>query len=472
MRMKAYGIVTVSILIVAAGCSVGPDYEAPTVEAPAVTLLSDTTQTNRVTELGDWWEGFEDPLLTSLVTNALAQSPTVTVAINQIRAARALLQSTERSNLPQISADGNFTESRSYGARESGWDHSLTGGLDARWELDLFGGIRREMEQAQAALDSKIYNWHDVELSLAAEVASTYLTVRKVQTLLSITRENLALQERNAALVRKQYEAQTVTRFDLVRAEAQVAATAATIPAQEAEYTQACLKLEYLCGQLPYSLKAALEAEPTATARLPVSMPGTIANELLRRRPDIRVAEENIKSASAAVGMEQANLYPKFYLNGSLGLSSPELSPWSSYTRTIGAGPSFAWNIFGFGYYSKRIESKKIELESAVESYRDTVLSAYQETEAAWQALLRERQRTGHLTQAMLQQQTAATIAESLYREGETDYSNVITARASALSAEQQLTEHRDQLLQDLIALYKALGGSWSERTSVDPTAE
>lgn len=462
--MKLRWITAVLLLIV--GCTVGPDYKqpvAPEIRAPLFVGGSITTTDS----LAFWWRNFDDPLLTEFVEQGLATSPTVEAAIARLRAARALREGVEGSYWPQFSADGSYRWSRDWGNSQSTkkWNETLNTSADARWEIDLFGSVRRSVEQAEAEERKLAYTLQDVRVSLAAEIARTYVMVRQYQAQVTLVQTSILLQERNAEMARQRYTAQTSTRYDLATAIAQLARIRASLPALRQSLTEAMLKLDWLTGQVPYATQQRISE--TQDVMCPPSVtPKTLSNELLRRRADIRVAEESIHAQTAAVGIATAEIYPKFYLNGTIGLSAPDIAPLSDYTRNVGFGPSASWNVFGFGTYRKRIAAAKETLTATVADYTHTVLQAYQEAEAAWNAYHNEAERTADLIEAENQHQIAYDIALRVYKEGEADFSNVISQQGNLLSLQETIATHRAALFSDVILLYKTLGGGWADESA------
>ncbi len=459
--MKAPGSL---LLLLLAGCSaVGPDYERPT--APEVTAPLFAGEGIEAESLVDWWETFRDPVLNQLIAKGLDTAPTVEAAIARLRAARAMREKTEADFLPQFTADGNYTWSRSWGAKATdGWNDNLGASVDAGWEIDIFGGVRRSLEKAMANEARLAYSLQEVRVSLAAEIATAYVEVRRYAAQVAIAESNLELQKKNLRLVRQRFENGDIPGYDLATAEAQVARTTAAIPQLHHNLTAAQLKLDWLTGQAPYATRPLL-TETQDTMALPELSPKALPNDLLRRRADIRMAEMDIMGQTAAVGIATAELYPRFTLGGSIGISSPDLSPWSAYTRTINFGPSVRWNIFGFGTWQKQIDSAKATLDATLADYRDTVLQAYKEAETAWDACHRESERTNALTRAEKHCSDALRIANKLYEFGEKDIDDVLTQQANLLTAQEAIVTHRATLFTNTITLYRALGGGWADAT-------
>ena len=466
--MKRLPVHALALLL--AGCAaVGPDYAPP--EAPEATHeLFAGNGLGGNASLARWWEWFNDPLLVELIDQGLANAPTVESAIASLRAQRALRESAEADFWPHFTASGAYEWGRAWGRNATGWEDSLSARGDASWEIDIFGGVRRAVEQQFAAEARLAYSLQDIRVSLAAEIALAYVEIRQYAAQVNIAEANLALQEKTAAVIRQRANAGIVPRYDVVAAEAQTATTRASIPTLRKNLIAAQLRLDWLTGQAPYATQARMR-ETFDLMSLPELSPKFLPNELLRRRADVRMAEEDVRAQTAAVGVAMAELYPRLTLGGSVGLSSPDLSPWDSYTRNLSFGPSFSWNLFGFGLWRKRVESAKLTLEATLADYRDTVLNAYQEAESAWDACRREAERTQALEDAEGYSAEALRIANQLYENGEITVDDVLTRQSSLLSAQEALVNHRAQLFSNAITLYRAFGGGWADETPQDAAA-
>ena len=454
--------VPVALLLLLAGCTaVGPEMQTP--NTPEATQLFASDAGLEVASLANWWRQFNDPVLNALIEQGLAASPTVDAALARLRAARAEREGSEANFYPQFTANGNYVWSRNWGnAQSNGWNRRLSASVDASWEIDIFGGLRRSLEQAAAREARLAYSLQDVRVSLAAEIASTYVAVRRYEGQIAIAEANLALQERNVELVKKRHSSGDVIRYDVVTAEAQAARTRASLPQYRKNLIDASLKLDWLTGQAPYAHKAKI-AETQDTMHLPELPPKAIPSELLRRRADIRMAEADIAAQTAAVGVTEAELYPKFSIGGSIGVSSPDLTPWESYTRSINFGPSVRWNLFSFGYWQRRVEAAKATLDATVADYCNTVLDAYRESESAWVTYHREIERTPALLDAERFCREALSIAEKRYDLGDIAIDDVITQQSLLLSAQENIVAHRAQLFDNAISLYRSLGGGWTD---------
>ncbi len=452
------------------GCTLGPSYQKPEVVEPGEFL--NKTATNHTEQLTDWWRKLQDPVLAELVDTGLTNSPTIQIGLQRIRQSRAQMAGTKSGLWPSLTGAANYNYGRKYGnlsgigysSTGSGisgeWGGTFAGGFDATWELDLFGGVRREIEAREAELEAAFYSQRDVNISVAAEIAMAYLNVRMFQSIIDVTRSNLVTQTRSAEITRKRHQAQAVSGLDLANAEAQVLSTSAQLPALEAGLSTAILQMELLLGEVPNSRKTQMAAT-TSFPVLPDALPALLPNELLRRRPDVRKAEQTVKAATARIGVAEAELYPRLSLIGSIGASVPTPGPeqGSLLTESVRAGPRFSWNIFSAGRIRAQIEERKALLEQTVLAYQQVVLKAYSEAETAFQNYNQQATRGDMLLKSVEANQRAVRIASGLFKSGLTDYTDVLIAQRNLLIAQDLQMRHRALLAQQLITFYKTLGG-------------
>lgn len=445
------------------GCSaVGPDYQPP--QAPELTAAILVGESSEVTSLAKWWEQFNDPILSDLITQGLQQSPTIESALERLRSARASREGAESNYYPTFTADGSYTWSRGWDgtAETKGWNDRIGGNVNAHWEIDIFGGVRRSVEQSIAREAQLAYSLQDLRVSLAAEIAAAYVDVRRYAAQVLIAEQNLMLQERSTQRTKMKVDNGDIPSYDYYSSEAQVARTRATIPTLKQNLRSAQLRLDWLTGNLPYATQPLVEATKDEMSTH-IILPRTNPNDILRRRADVRAAEAAIHEQTAAVGVATADLYPKFALSGSIGVSSPNLTPWDSYTKSISFGPSFSWNLFDFGFLEKRVAAQEATLNATIADYKNTVLQAYQETETAWHACLNEMSRHDDLSIAANATARALDVADRRYDLGEADIEDVLTQQANLLNAQENIVVHRATIFSHLISLYRALGGGWSD---------
>lgn len=455
------------------GCTVGPDYRPPATDVPAAwsgvtgtTESHPSTATDRPVPLAAWWRTFNDPELTKLVEAALSANLDVRLAEARLRQARAARGIVAGDLWPSVDGSSSYehvsASANDGGGGGPGSGHNMyQAGFDAVWELDIFGGLRRNVEVADATFQSAREGLRDAQVSLAAEVALNYIQLRGFQQQLAVAQENLQAQQHTAALTRQKFNAGFVGALDVANADSQVATTAAQIPLLQVAARQAIHALGVLLAQPPASLVTELSTPqplPLTPAEVPVGLPA----DLLRRRPDIRAAEAQLHAATAQIGVATADLFPKFSLTGNLSWQSNLLEKWlTSANRSFSIGPLVDWPLFQGGSITANIRQQRALREQAFFSYQKTVLTAFQDVENALVAYGQEGEHRQALNDAVTASRKAATVAMQLYRAGETDFLNVLQAQASLYAAQNALVQSNSSTCQDLIALYKALGGGW-----------
>ena len=465
-------------MILIFGCAVGPDFHRPQMSVPAgwAGPTAKPAQQPGVPgsqELADWWTQFQDPMLTSLINRAVASNLDLKLAEARIREARAA-QSVAAGGLgPTLDASGAYQRSRSSAENRTGTStgDQYQAGFDAGWEIDIFGGNRRNLEAADADLQAAVETQRDVLVSLTAEVARNYINLRAFQQQIVITHKNLAAQKHSAQLTRQRFEGGFVSGLDVANAEAQSATTAAQIPLLESSAQQAIYSLSVLLGEPPAALAA--ELSPTGTIPgAPPQVPSGVPSELLRRRPDIRRAEAQIHAATARIGVAAAELFPKFTIAGSAGFQSNNFSSWFDWVNRFWSyGPSMSWRLFETGRIRAGVELQKALQEQEVIAYRQTVLSALQEVENALVASAKEQAHREALATAVAANRKAVALAETLYTEGQTDFLNVLQAQGALYATEDALVQSTSTVSTNLVALYKALGGGWQYNPAANATA-
>lgn len=463
-------VCTLLLSLCVGGCTIGPNFTPPETAVPDAWVggaaRSTTLPAAAEAALQQWWSVFNDSTLTSLIEQAFASNLDLRIATVRIRQARASRGIAASGVGPTIDASGSFRRSQASsgnGSMKSPMINSYQAGFDAGWEIDIFGGVRRGIEAADAEIQATVENRRDVLVTLAAEVARNYVKLRTYQQRLTIARKNLEAQTHSADLTRKRLQGGFVSGLDVANAEAQVATTEAQIPLLESTATQSIYALSALLGREPGALVARL-SEATGIPSVPPSVPVGVPSDLLRRRPDVRMAEAGIHSATAQIGMATADLYPKVTINGSIGLQAANsgdlLNPLS---RFWSLGPSVSWNLFQTGRTLSNIELQKALQEGTILSYRQTVLTAIQEVENALIASAKEQQRRKSLQAAVAANRRAADLAMQLYTQGQTGFLDVLNAQRSLHSSEDALAQSRQAMAVELIALYKALGGGWKD---------
>ncbi len=465
--------------LVLAGCAaVGPDYVPPTPALPAGWSQLDASpqaliRTGTRGDLSRWWRGLNDPLLSELVDDALLTSLDLRTAQARLRAARASRTVATAGRFPDVNASGGARRSDSSETMGSGTTrNAFNAGFDANWELDVFGGVRRSVEAADADLDASIANLNATRVSLVAEVAANYIGVRNQQMLLGISRTNLATQRETLQLTDWRVQAGLVSGQDAEQARASYEQTRAQIPALETSLAEAEHALDILLGYAPGTLHARLAA-PADLPAIPVHIAVGIPADTLRQRPDVRAAERTLAAETARVGVAEAARYPSFNLSGSIGveaLTVGALDSSGAVASSLLAG--ITGPIFDAGRRRAQVDIRDAVREQAQVAYEQTVLVALQEVENALVALVRTRERGEALTNAVTASRNAAELARQRYSSGLTDFQSVLNSERSTLALEESLASNRANGVLALIRLYKALGGGWLPQAESRPVSE
>jgi outer membrane protein, multidrug efflux system len=467
-----------ALIFLAAGCSVGPNYQKPDLSVPAAwTEAQQKGVDARSAELARWWSTFNDPLLDSLVERAARSNLDLRLAEARIREARATRAVTASGAWPTLNVSGSYTRNRAsqngVGVPGEGavivpsggganLDQNLyQSGFDANWEIDVFGRVRRSVEAADATVEATVEDRRDVLVTLLGEVARNYIDLRGFQRRLAVARANLKTQQDTLELTQVRFQAGLASDLDVAQQEAQVNTTAAQIPTLESSLKQAAYGLDVLLGLQPGTLWNEL-AKETAIPNLPPEVLVGLPSDLLRRRPDIRRAERQLAAATAQVGAAMADLFPKFSLTGIAGLQSVSASDWFTRgSRFWSIGPTISWPVFDAGRIRANIEIRNAQQEQALTQYEKSVLSAFQDVETALVNYANEQTRYRSLIDAVAANRRAVTMANELYIRGLNDFLNVLDTQRSLYVTESELAQSQATMATNLVALYKALGGGW-----------
>ena len=427
------------------GCQVGPDYEAPDEservadqfrQSTGDTVVDGVDAGRRVStqQLADWWKTLDDPLLVSLIERSIDDNLTLRGALARLRQVRSQRQIAGTQLSPSIGASQAVQETSRGGRQNTLYSSSL----DASWEIDLFGGLRRGVEAAQADLEAVEQNVADVAISLASEVALSYVEVRSFALRLVIARRNAEKQEETLAFVQSRADAGLVNQRDVQQALSNLATTRSGIPVLEAGLTRARNGLAVLVGQPP----GALDGELGGSTGLPV-VPAAVAvgipAEVLRRRPDVRAAERRLASETARIGVVESDLYPRLSLDGSIGVEAATFAGlFSNPTDVFGIGPRLSWNIFDFGRTKARIASQTAVRDEMLADYEQSILRALEDVEGAVVDFANEKVRQQQLFEAVEAANSSLTLAQDQYRAGLIDFVVVLDSERQVLTLEDQ----------------------------------
>ena len=453
-----------------AGCAVGPEYRRPQPDLPAAWTPAepDATATTAAIQ-AEWWRGFDDPLLARLVERALAANTDVRIARARLRAARAATAQAEASLWPSVGAYGSASRSSAGGQDATS---SYGAGFDASWEIDIFGGLRRGVEAADADAQASAATLGTTQVSLAAEVARDYVQLRSYQLRASITQANLESQTQTLQLTEWRAQAGLVGQLDVEQARSNREQTKAQLPLLQDAATQSANALAVLLNVAPGVLvaepAAAAPAIPDATSQPLAGIPA----DLLRRRPDIVAAERNLAAATARIGVAEAARYPSLSLGGTLGLEGAVLSALSGSAAATRLGlASLTAPIFDAGKLRQQVVIRTAEQEQALAAYEAALYGALRDVENARASLVNGRARSAALAQTVQAARNAALLANFRYRSGLVDFQTVLDTERSVRTLEDSQASTQADTVVALIQLYKALGGGWSADDQVASTA-
>ena len=469
MRRSAFAVAALASAL--AACTVGPDYTAPDTRVHADLGAAAKDGVRAGPAVAQWWTTFKDPVLDGLVARAVRGNPDLRAAEARVREARARSGAAGAERFPTVDANGNASRVRTsdnIGDVPGGTANLFQAGFDAVWELDIFGGVRRGLEAAEAEEQATIEDRRDVLVTLLAEVAFDYTQMRGAQRRASIARANLTAQRQTLELTKSRLAAGVATELDVSRSQAQVETTAADVPLYESSARRFMLAIAVLLGNEPTALVAELSKEapfPAIPAEVPVGLP----SELLLRRPDVRRAERLLAAATARIGEARADLYPHFSLSAAFGYAAAHGGDLVDAASRFGSvGGAVSWPVLDFGRVRSGVDFADAGEEQALAVYEAAVLRSLREVEDALVGLSAERERRVSLDAAVVASRRAVDLANQLWTAGRTDFLGVIDAERDLYAAEDALVESDRRAAAELVSLYKALGGGWEIESQIE----
>jgi multidrug efflux system outer membrane protein len=481
-----------AMMLVLAGCAAGPNYypqaasvlHVPTTYAPPITASAKETSAPSQGDLSNWWDQFDDPLLTDLIARATNGNLQIAQSLARLAQAREALVQARGARLPSLTGSAGATRNFTRGGASSvivGGGNSGSGGtvittggssgstqlslgLDASWQADIFGGLSRSLEASRADEAAARYDLDGVRTSVAGELATNYIDARQAQARLEIARSTLRAQDDNLQIAGWRVQAGLASSLDVEQARAQRAQTAATIPTLETSYLQAVNRLGILTGQAPSAVRAdmaVIRPIPSGPDAVAVGIPA----DTLRRRPDVRSAERQLAAATARIGVAKAALFPALAISGNINTNAATLGRLGDLL-TGGLFAGLTQTIFDAGRQRSQLRSARAATDLAFASYRQTVLTGLEDVENAIQSLQAAKARQAELAIAFDASNNAAIYARSQYRTGLIDFLTLLQSEQSLLSARDQLASARADQALALVQLYLALGGGWQP----DPT--
>ena len=459
------------------GCvQLGPDFSTPETtwidhwNSPA---LQQASQQQAQPDTLQWWAIFKDPALDQLIAEADAHNPSLQIAGLRVLEARAALGIAQSGLYPQVqqaSAQSIYLDRNQSGGAfprdANAWQYDAAFNLG--WELDFWGRFSRAIEASDATYFATQASYEDVLVLLRAQVASTYFALRTAEARLRIARENAQRQKRSYEITERLFNSGNSAELDLQQAKTQYLSTLSTIPEFEAQVQRTRNALAVLIGQPPGGLPLLGENAgliPLVDAAVLQDVPAN----LLLRRPDVRTAELLAAAQSARIGVAETEFYPSITLLGSIGWSATTLDGVSD-NRDLAAGPSLTWNLFDHGRISNNVRVQDARLQQLIEAYRDSVLQAAREADDAATGLLKSLESERILREAEISAQRSMSLASAQYREGYSDFQRVLDAQRALFQQQDNYLLVRGNAVNNLIALYKALGGGWhNDLPLIDP---
>ncbi|MES4612427.1 MAG: efflux transporter outer membrane subunit [Ewingella sp.] len=496
--MKTLTFTLSALALALTGCSVGPDYQQPKPKTPAAYNDMSRPQAKEGASIAlpsepnpVWWKAFKDPQLDSLIDRAIAGNISLQQAVLRIAGAREQVTQARGAWMPSVQANTKFTrqqlglkgELESSGLADQAQNLSpeassaidaatgpvnlYQGSFDASWELDLFGGTRRQVEAANAQKQSSIEQRNDALVSLQAEVARAYLQLRGAQSITAAIQTQIDVAQQTLELTQSQQKNGLAPQLDVENARAQLGSLRAQLPQYQAQERQAMNGLAVLLGQAPGTLDGELTNVKPMPA-LPAAVPVGVPSQLARRRPDVRKAEADLHAATANIGVSVAQMFPSISLTGQFGMRNSDasyLDNWSSNFYSF--GPSVTLPIFQGGRLVSSVHLSRAQQANAALNYRQTVLTALQDVDNALVNYRTDQDRVTGLDQTTEALQTSFELATDSYSKGLSSFINVLDAQRQLAQAKQQSAAARVQTSTDLVSLYKALGGGWEPYQNV-----
>ncbi len=467
-------VLTVLIFFLLQGClAVGPDYEPPDYSAP------DAWQSELVegvasgeASLQAWWKIFNDPVLDGIMDRAVDGNLDLREAYARIKEARAIRGIARGERYPDINGSGDVArqrQSEDFGpvspidGDQTDWVYSA--GVGGTWEIDFWGRISRSIASADADFQATIEDYRDILVLLYSEIARNYVNVRTLQERIKVTETNVETQRGSLDITQARFKAEISPELDVRQAELNLARTESLIPALRQEAARAVHRLGVLIGDNPGALYADL-SPPKLIPHPPEEVLVSVPANLVRQRPDIRSAERRLAAQSERIGIATADLYPSFFLLGDFGyLATSDLFDYRK--RVWSFGPTFRWNMFDGGRVRNRIAAEDARTEQALARYENTVLGALEEVENAIVAYTEETKRRESLLRSVNAAKKSVELVQVLYKSGLTDFQNVLDSERSLAEQEDAYVASVGLVTQNLIAIYRALGGGWQPDPAV-----
>jgi NodT family efflux transporter outer membrane factor (OMF) lipoprotein len=482
-----FGLTLVGLASALAGCAVGPDYEPVSIPVPALFAQSTGKAPGggrwSGADLAEWWRSFRDPELNSLVARAIEANPDIDAALNRLEAARSEVLATIGASAPVVGGSGSvatgtgsdvtrgrISNALHSAANTSGLEHvTRVGGVDAAWDLDIFGKHRREIEASRYDAEAAANDREGVLVSVVADVARAYLDLRALQAQVAVARQSIAAARRNLELVQTRASQGITNDLDVTLAQRELATFEASVPPLGAQIDAREYVIAALIGKYPQDLVAELSPPrpiPSFPARIAVGTP----LDLLARRPDILEAERRLAAATARIGVATADLYPRLAISGAIGAQGGTIAPKGAPITLIDSlGPALYWPLLDFGTLDAEVDVADFRSKEDLAIYKTTVLHAVGQVDEAVSSFRAQQDRLRELDRAVAAGKQAVALSTERYDRGLTDFLNVLDAERQEYDLQGQYVATQQAAAEQLVGLYKALGGGWEAYQTVPP---
>jgi len=463
--VRRLGAVGVALLAVS-GCTLGPDYKRPAVDAPKAFQYE--TQAAVETSDTQWWQQFGDPVLDQLITEALAHNTNIQIAAANVEQSAAVLTQTRSQFFPSVGYGVNAQRQRSvepaFAAQLPNYPNPTSAYqalLSASWEVDLWGRIRRQSEAAYANVLATDEARRGVVLSLVAQVAGSYLQLRGLDEQLVVAKRTLQTYRESVDLFQLQFQYGQVSLMNVAQAQSQYESAAAQIPLLESQIAQTQNSLAVLIGRDPGPILRGKSVDDLVLPKVPAGVP----SQLLERRPDLLQAEQQLIAANAQIGAAKALYFPTISLTGAFGSASGDLSK-------LFSGPARVWNyagsvagpIFTFGAVSGQVAQAEAGQQAALLNYQLSIRNAFADVDNALVANQKLQEQLDAQVKLVAALKQYSNLARMQYDGGYTSYSTVLQAEQALFPAELNLASIRAQVFNSSVNIYKAMGGGWVGR--------
>jgi NodT family efflux transporter outer membrane factor (OMF) lipoprotein len=471
-----------------AGCAVGPNYHTPHTATPPSFVAAQPAGTTpgapaaAAIDMAQWWQALDDPELDSLIERAIHANLDLEIALTRLQEARTVQAGLVSTLLPEAGAAGgaghgtgsDLTRGRAPEALVSADNTAGLGavqqvvGFDAGWEIDLFGKYRREIEEAKYNARAAAWARNAVLISVIADVARAYVDLRGLQTRLAVTRQDVSTAEQFRDLVHARYDRGLTNELDVTLADRELATLQAEVAPLVADTNALQYEIAEFIGEYPDALAAELEKAGTIPA-IPAQVDPGLPLDLLKRRPDIQQAEQDLAAATAHIGVATADLFPRVGISAGVGAENSQLGTAGISQHIWSVGPALYWPLLDFGALDAAVNIADLQAHERLIAYRRTIIDAVRDADTAIGVFAAQQDRLKNLDAAMVASERAVTLASQRYDRGLTDFLNVVDAERQEFELENEYAATQQSAADAFVNLYKALGGGWQQYQEVPP---